>query len=241
MNEHFASFLSQQSNSSECAELEAKMSFNKRSFKEKKQKIGFLASKNPPLLSLKTLASLIEEGHTIFMERSYGHYSGIADIEYADIGVELLDSATYIANNATIIVKYSPLSKEEFLQLSSKTVVISEISDDAIDYETSLHLLQNMITGIGYNHIETLRQENQLELLRLKSISITHFQQNLSDFISKVLASFLINRDIKNTLQLNPEYLKGVYCYQGHICHKKIAEYAQIPWKNIIDLCWNWN
>jgi hypothetical protein len=47
--------------------------------------------------------------------------------------------------------------------------------------------------------------------------------------------------NIKRVIQLNPLFLKSIYCYNGEICNRAVAENAGVPWKDLVELCWNWN
>lgn len=63
----------------------------------------------------------------------------------------------------------------------------------------------------------------------------------LGVIISSVVISFSYDRNIRQTIQLNPELIKSIYCFQGDICNPKIAAYASVPWKDILGICWDWN
>ncbi len=216
-------------------------SLSEYSKRERNNIIGLIASLAPPLLTPKIIEELIEEGNTIYIERGFGSWANIPDIAYADAGAEIFENASYILFKADILLKNIPFNTDEMLQMSEKRVIISSLSSFIISQKAVHSLIQKKILGLAFNLFQNHTKENILDCIEQKSNTKDEYLKNLSSYISEVLRSFLMSRNLKSTLQLNPQFLSGVYCYNGYVCQKEMAIIARVPYKSIVDLCWDWN
>ncbi len=88
--------------------------------------------------------SLLDKGHTIFVEKGAGNSSGYADVEYQQAGAELLDSAQSLYQSAQLIVKVKqPLEQDiaflrsdhilfSYLHLAAERSLVQTLCDKAI-------------------------------------------------------------------------------------------------------------
>ncbi len=203
--------------------------------------LGLVASAAPPLLSLRAIEEKIEAGHLLFIQRGFGAQEAIPDIAYADVGAELFDAPHFLLKTAGIILKYEPFTPEEILLMGNNKVIISSLSQPNSTILTIQKLIEKKITAIAFNRLENLAKENLFDLLTQRSVPHQPYLESLSQYINNIVNTFLSPRNIKTTIQLNPEYVKAIYCFQGHCCLREIAQLAQVPYKSIVDLGWDWN
>ena len=223
--------------------LETQMQETDTMLSQHRMAVGVLKDsilENPLLLSLEAVKNLTERKVTVFMEKTFGASADITDLEYADCGADILD-ATAIIPEANIILKYTPLTKQQFFQLKSNQIVISTLNPADFTGEMADHLRENKITALGLNHITDKKGDFLLEKILAVTLSKTAQTMAIGMMLASILTSFCYHGKIKNVLQLNPELLKSVYCYLGDICHPEVAQNAKVPWKDIVDLCWDWN
>ena len=110
-----------------------------------------------------SVKTLIEEGHTVFVEKGAGEKIGFSNEHYEQIGAVLVDSAQDVYSKSEIIVKVKELQKEEFAYLKNGQTILS-YAHLAIEPELLDVLLKKKITTIAYETIQTT--DGKLPLLQ---------------------------------------------------------------------------
>ena len=103
-----------------------------------------------------------------------------------------------------------------------RSVVISTAPPEVFTNEMVQFLYEKKIIAIGINFL-----------------NIDSFQ--IQDTVKQLVSSIIFSGNLKRIIQLNPLLLKSIYCYNGEICNRAVAENAGVPWKDLVELCWNWN
>jgi hypothetical protein len=206
--------------------------------------IGFIKnsnSNNPLLISLEQINQLVNSNIKVYIERGYGIQYGISDIDYVNRGVDLIDDVQSIIHLSNIVIKYDPFIMEEYQYLRNNQILLSCISEDCINNEMALILNTKRITGLAINYIIDKNGNQLMDSIIANTFSNFAKSIALGIIISSVVMSFSYDRNIRQTIQLNPELMKSIYCFHGDICNPKIAAHASVPWKDVLGLCWDWN
>lgn len=206
--------------------------------------IGLIKNKNsnhPLLISLEQIHQLVHSNIKVYIERGYGLDYGISDIDYVNRGVDLIDDVQSIIHLSNIVIKYDPFILEEYQFLKNNQILLSCISDDCISNEMAHILNSKKITGIALNYITDKRGEPLMASIIANTFSNYAKCIAIGIIVSSVIMSFSYDRNIRQTIQLNPELIKSIYCFLGDICNPQIAANASVPWKDVLGLCWDWN
>lgn len=98
-----------------------------------------------------TVASLVKNGHKVYVEHDAGLGSGFSDEEYKQEGAIIADSST-IWNNSDLIYKVKEILPEEYAYLREGLIVFTYIHSNA-HLEMTKELLKSKIIGIAYEDI----------------------------------------------------------------------------------------
>ena len=190
-----------------------------------KATIGLLSSENsfaPLLLSLKHIEDFVDEHVAVLVQRGIGEEHAISDYNFTEYGADIMEDELPIITLSNIVLKYEPFSLEEIFFLKEKQVVISTAPPEVFTNEMVQFLYEKKIIAIGINFL-----------------NIDSFQ--IQDTVKQLVSSIIFSGNLKRIIQLNPLLLKSIYCYNGEICNRAVAENAGVPWKDLVELCWNWN
>jgi len=187
--------------------------------------IGMLSSETlfePLMLSLKQIEKLVDERVAVLIQRGLGIEHDVSDYKFTEYGADIMEDELPIIALSTIVLKYAPFSVEDIFFLKNKQIIISMAPPELFTNEMVQFLQEKKITAVGINF---LNLENS----------------QVQDTVFQLVSSFLFARNLQHSIQLNPLFLKSVYCYNGEICNRTMAENAGVPWKDLVELCWNWN
>jgi len=187
--------------------------------------IGMLSSEDSSalvLLSLKHIEEFVDEHVSVLVQRGLGEENEISDYNFTEHGADIMEDELPIIALSNIVLKYEPFSIEEIFFLKEKQIVISSAPSEIYTNEMVQFLNEKKITAVGINFLNVMSSQIQ-------------------DTVRQLVSSFIFSKNIKHLIQLNPLLLKSIYCYNGEICNRAIAENARVPWKDLMELCWNWN
>jgi len=187
--------------------------------------IGMLSSEDsfaPIMLSLNHIEELVDEHIDMLIQRGLGVEYNISDYNFTEYGADIMEDEFPIIALSNIVLKYEPFSLEEIFFLKEKQIIISTMPHELFTHEMADFLHEKKITAVGINFING---EN--------------FQ--LQDTVNQLVSILISSKKTKHSISLNPLFLKSAYCYNGEICNRSIAENAGVPWKDLVELCWNWN
>jgi len=176
----------------------------------------------PVMLSLKHIEEYVDEHNVVLIQRGLGIEHEISDYMFTEYGADIVEDELPIIALSNVVLKYEPFSLEEIFFLKEKQIIISTAPPEVFTYEMVQFLHEKKITAVGIN------------FLNLESLQI-------QDTVNQLVSILIYSKKILHNIQLNPLFLKGIYCYNGEICNRAIAEHAGVPWKDLVELCWNWN
>jgi alanine dehydrogenase len=93
-------------------------------------------------------------GHRVFFEKGIGLESRFSDQEYIDMGAEIVYREDELFGRCDIILKVSPPTKEECLQMRKNQILMSFIHMAVTPQDIFKTLLEKNITAIGYEIME---------------------------------------------------------------------------------------
>jgi alanine dehydrogenase len=187
--------------------------------------IGMLASEDifaPLMLSLKQIEKFVDERVAVLVQRGLGEIYEISDYQFTEYGVDIMEDKLPIMALSNIVLKYEPFSLDEIFCLKERQIIISMAHTETFTNEMIQFLHEKKITAIDIN------------LLNLKN-------SKLQNAVNLLVSALIFSQKMLHNIQLYPMFVKSVYCYNGEICNRAIAEHVGMPWKDLIELCWNWN
>jgi len=187
--------------------------------------IGMLSSEvffAPILLSLKHIEHFVNEQVAVLVQRGLGEGHEISDYQFTEHGADIMEDELPVIALSNIVLKYEPFSVEEIFFLKEKQIIISTAPPEVFTHEMVQFLHEKKITAVEINFL-----------------NLENYQ--IQNTVFQLISALLFSRNVQHSIQLNPLFLKSVYCYNGEICNRAIAENAGVPWKDLVELCWNWN
>ena len=109
------------------------------------------------------LKTLVENGHTVYIEKNAGIISGIQDDEYIAAGAIVLDSAADIWDAGEMILKVKELVEPEF-DLMKEGQILFTFLHLAANRTLADKLLEKKVIGIAYETVQS--GDGNLPLLR---------------------------------------------------------------------------
>lgn len=97
--------------------------------------------------------SLINNGHSLFVEKNAGMGSGFSDDQYKAVGAKILDTADAVWQEAEMIVKVKEPVEPEFDRMREGQILFTYLHL-APDKELTKKLLDRKVIGIAYETIQ---------------------------------------------------------------------------------------
>ena len=60
----------------------------------------------------------------------------------------------------------------------------------------------------------------------------------LGDLVLSLIFPLIFNSEMRYALQENPVLMQAIYCYKGILTRHDIGERHDIPWRDLLLLCW---
>jgi len=190
-----------------------------------KATIGMLCSEDsfaPVMLSFKHIEDFVDEYVNILIQRGLGVEYDISDYNFTEYGADIMEDEIPIIALSNIVLKYELFTLEEIFFLKEKQIIISTAPPELFTKEMVGFLHEKKITAVGINFLNIASSQIQ-------------------DIVNQLVSILISSKKMKYGIQLNPLFLKSVYCYNGEICNRDVAESAGVPWKDLVELCWNLN
>lgn len=181
----------------------------------------------------------IELDIQVYIQRNYGAEMGYTNMEYAEIGAEIIDTSENIIKICPILVKYSFPCEDDFFLMNKGKILISQIDSNLLTLRWAQHCYQNQITAFGLNLLQS--DTDNWTLRKYFILKDTETRIDYNAVISHAVNILAHCITLQSCVSTTPLLLQTIYCFQGQICRSEIAEKAEVPWKDILGLCWNWN
>ena len=109
-------------------------------------------------------SKLIKAGYTVRIESGAGENSFFSDNDYQNVDVEIISSKEALFNEADIIIKVTPPSKEEISLMAKGTVCIS-FFQPTIDTEKVMAMAEAGVTGMSMHLIPRTTLAQKMDAL----------------------------------------------------------------------------
>lgn len=206
--------------------------------------VGFIKNEDhnlPLIISLEQIHYLSDNNVHLFIQRGFGNRYGITDLEYSERGAELIDDIETIFQLTNMVVKYESFTYNELTNLKNNQILLSNLNEQSITKEIAELMFNKKTTALALNYIQDKNGTLLLQDILENNFSNSAKTIAIGVITSSVVMSFTYDRNLRQTIQLNPEFIESIYCYLGEICNPTIAAFASVPWKDILGLCWDWN
>jgi alanine dehydrogenase len=108
---------------------------------------------NRVCLTPESVGSLIDNGHSVLVQKNAGKKSGFSDMQYSECGGQIVDTLEEVME-ANIILKVSPLNEKERSLLKKKHVVISSLQLLSQCKEYFGAFVQSKATALAFEKIK---------------------------------------------------------------------------------------
>lgn len=184
---------------------------------------------------------LVERGVKVFVQRDYAQHTSLTDMDYANVGAEIVDDFVALTQLAKVLVKFSPFTDIETQMLQNGQIVVSRVLLPELNSQYINILSRKKISAIAINFIKGKDGWSVLDNILMSSNSAEIMTRRLSHFISPLMETLLFSNNLRYGVQTNPALLESMYCYRGILCNKAIAEQLDMMWKDILSLCFDLN
>lgn len=127
-----------------------------QSWKQKKLVIGLpdetSRNENRVCLTPESAGVLVDMGHLILLQRGAGLKANYSDREYADVGVDLVNTTEEVYA-ADIILKPTPINAVDAAMARERQVILSPLNLFELRKETIVELMQKRVTALGFDII----------------------------------------------------------------------------------------
>ncbi|MBO4504130.1 MAG: hypothetical protein J5730_04910 [Bacteroidales bacterium] len=207
--------------------------------------VGFVKDEEPigdfVIMTPAAVQSLVDDDIHVYMQHGFSAGSAYSDADYADVGVEFVDDFYLLASTARVLVKFQPFTQEQVTLLREEQVIFS--TQDAVyvnrDYLEALNAKH--IAALAMNFIEDKKGARMTDRILTETLSMTAMNIAFSNFLLPLVTELSTNTRLRFALQKRPVLMESVYCYAGYVCHKEMADLLELPYRDIVSLCWDLN
>ena len=175
------------------------------------------------------------------IERGSGKGADFLDLDYADAGALIEDESRYVYQKSDILISLKPLTSEELKQLKDSQILITPIAPNDITPEHLAILHQKNITALSLKMVNNVEDGELLQDILQVEGGIYAACNALGDFVLSLVFPLIFNSEMRYALQENPVLMQAIYCYKGILTHQETGERLQIPWRDLLMLCWGIN
>ena len=207
--------------------------------------VAFLADEEPmgdfACLTPNAVKTLIDNQVRVYMQRGFAHHSLYSDMDYADVGAEFEDEFVRLASLSGLLVKFTPFTVEQVRQMRVGQVVLSTQPPAQITRQMIEELNRKRVSALAMNLITDANGTSMTDRILTETLSEPAVGIALSGFILPLVLDILLNPHFRFALQRTPALMQSVYCYGGFLCNRDMAELLDLPWRDIVSLCWDLN
>lgn len=193
------------------------------------------------LLTPKAVHTLVEHKIHVFMQHGFGGKSNFSDMDYASAGVDFIDTFAELSGMSNVIVKFTPFTSQQITEMKTGQVALSTLIPTLTTAEQIMTFNAKNATALAMNYIKDSCGMFKTDRILSEMWSADEVSVAMSNFFLPLLETLATNDRIKFVLQKDPSLMQSAYCFNGTLCNKELAEQLNLPWKDIISLCWEMN
>ncbi|MBR4136592.1 MAG: hypothetical protein IKU03_09355 [Bacteroidales bacterium] len=193
------------------------------------------------ILPPESVQTLVENNVIVYMQHGFGAHAHFTDEEYAEAGVVFEDDFTVLASLAKVLVKQTDFTEEELEKIRPEQILFSSQNLSTLSEKALQLLLEKKAAAFAWDLLHDDQQGYLVDKIFDEQISNFGITLALSNLLLPLIVDVVIHPKIRYALQKNPSLMQCIYCYNGTVCHKPLADRFLLPWKDIISLCWDLN
>lgn len=188
-----------------------------------------------------SIETLVENHIPVRIERGSGQGADFLDLDYADAGALIEDESRYVYQKSDILISLRPLTLDELNQLKESQILITPIAPDEIAPDHLAFLRKKNITALSLKLVNNVEDGELLQDILHVEGGIYAACNALGDFVLSLVFPIIFNSEMRYAIQENPVLMQAIYCYKGILTHQETAERHQLPWRDLLTLCWDLN
>ena len=185
-----------------------------------------------------SVETLVENHVPVRTERGMGKGADFIDLDYADAGALIEDEPKYVFQKSDILISLRPLTAEELNQLKDSQILITPIPLTDITPEHLAILHKKNITALSLRLVHNVEDGELLQDIIHVEGGIYAACNALGDLVLSLVFPLVFNSEMRYALQENPVLMQAIYCYKGILTRHDIGERHDIPWRDLLLLCW---
>ena len=185
-----------------------------------------------------SVETLVENHVPVSTERGMGKGADFIDLDYADAGALIEDEPKYVFQKSDILISLRPLTAEELNQLKDSQILITPIPLTDITPEHLAILHKKNITALSLRLVHNVEDGELLQDIIHVEGGIYAACNALGDLVLSLIFPLVFNSEMRYALQENPVLMQAIYCYKGILTRHDIGERHDIPWRDLLLLCW---
>jgi hypothetical protein len=192
-------------------------------------------------LTPSAVSNFTDQQVKVFVQFGFGNHNPFSDTEYADAGAEFSHHYADLTMLSNLIFKFDAFTADQIALSKESQILVSILPPTEISQAYIEAVNEKKITLLC---LDLLRDDNGCsvtENIRKATLSEAGFQIALSNFVFPLADTIIHAPSIPYALQRAPELMSSVLCHAGTLCHQPTAERLQLPWRDIISLCWDLN
>lgn len=210
-----------------------------------KMSVSLIRDENPVgkavVLNPHAVKALVENNIKVFIQRGYAAHSVYSDMDYADVGAEFEDDYPILASMSNLVVKFTPFTEEQISMLHPSQIMLSVQQPTQRTASLFQTINQQNVSALALELIRDAKGNAIVDKILQETLSPLALNIALSNFTLPLILDILLNPHFRFALQRTPTLMQSVYCYGGFLCHREWAESLQLPWRDIVSLCWDLN
>ena len=202
--------------------------------------IGLVRDENPSgkvLLSPSAVKTLVDCDLTVLMQHGFSAGTSYTDMNYADVGAEFVDDFYLLATMAKTLVKFQPFEEAQLDFMRYEQTIFSTFNPQKAKMDYIQMLTMKRISAFAFNLIEDADGHSVVD----KILANGDNDDSLSNFVLPYVKELAFNSRLRFVLQKTPALMDSVYCFNGEVCNRDIADLLNLPYRDIVTLCWELN
>ena len=187
------------------------------------------------------VSNFTDQGVKVFAQFGFANHNPFSDTDYADAGTEFTHHYADLTLLSHLVVKFDAFTYDQIALSKENQILISILPPDNLDQEYIKAVNDKKITMICLDFLKDEEGKPVLEKIRQETLSEAGFQISLSNFTFPLVETLIHAPSVSYALQHSPTLMQGILCHAGTLCHQQTAEKLQLPWRDILSLCWNLN
>jgi len=177
----------------------------------------------------------------ILLERGFGKQAKYTDLDYADAGADIIDLSASVISQVQLLVKLEPFTMENASFFKQNQIIISTLDTNQFLADYFYLLKQKHITAFAIDQIEGVDGEPLLSNIFFREKTVEGISKSLEDLFYLIIKAIAMSKNLHPTILTQPLLSQSLYCYQGEITNKEIAQKLHLNDQDFLSSFWQLN